>query len=282
MDGPEILARSLTLAKIKDQYGNTWQYHSQSDNHSKLACWTLLFDVLQHCPLLVQHVQRGKVGFGINHQMYDFRTARTKNLDLVLCTPSGVPERNPESFAQEAGRYSVDLTAAQRTKLDAMPPLPCVSVGSVYVALEAKACMTEHVKALPRLYDELNSSHLAIHGSADFAIAAGYVVVNRADSFISPGRNKYNISVETPMITSLRQPAVSARAIDKMREIPRRTQQGAEGFDALGIVLLKLQNDGSAVEIVNTPPAPPAGDALHYDQLVHRIASLYATKFGNV
>jgi uncharacterized RmlC-like cupin family protein len=39
-------------------------------------------------------------------------------------------------------------------------------VGAVLIALEAKACMTAHVKALPRLYDELNSSHQCVHGSS--------------------------------------------------------------------------------------------------------------------
>src|SRR3712207_7991880 len=35
MLGPEIIARSLTAQRIHDQYGNTWQYHPQSDRHSK-------------------------------------------------------------------------------------------------------------------------------------------------------------------------------------------------------------------------------------------------------
>ena len=110
MDGPDILARTLTLAGVPDKYGNTWQYHSQSDNHSKIACWALLFDLLQACPLLVQHVTDGKIAFGINHEMYDFRTGRKKNLDLVLCTPGTANVRTPESFASQAERYSIRLT----------------------------------------------------------------------------------------------------------------------------------------------------------------------------
>ena len=56
-------------------------------------------------------------------------------------------------------------------------------VGSVLLALEAKACMTAHIKALPRLYDELNSSQLTVHGAADQAIAAGLAIVNIATAF---------------------------------------------------------------------------------------------------
>jgi len=58
--------------------------------------------------------------------------------------------------------------------------------------MEAKACMTAHQRALPRLYDELNSSHLTVHGAADHAIAAGFVMVNAATKFLSTDLNKKN------------------------------------------------------------------------------------------
>jgi hypothetical protein len=60
---------------------------------------------------------------------------------------------------------------------------------TVPVAIEAKACMTEFRKARPLLYDELNSSHLTIHGDTNGAIAAALVIVNIATTFISPTRN---------------------------------------------------------------------------------------------
>jgi hypothetical protein len=152
----------------------------------------------------------------------------------------------------------------------------------VHLALEAKAAMTEHIKALPRLFDELNSSHLAIHGSADFAIAAGFAMVNYAATFISPDRNKRDLSRDDPVVTKHVQPRATERTIAKLEEIPRRTQGGVEGFDALGIVVLSLQNDGTPVKVITDPPAPALADVWHYDQMVRRIASLYASKFGNV
>ncbi len=282
MDGPEILARSLTLARAPDEYENEWQYNSRSDNHSKVACWALLFDLLQTCPLLVEHVKAGKVGFGINHEMHDFRTGRKKKLDLVLCTPATTRDSKPDSFTLQADRYHVDLTAKEKVRLAALPVVSRCNVGSVHVAIEAKACMTEHIKALPRLYDELNSSHLAIHGSADFAIAAGLVLVNIADSFISTGRNAHNLATRQPRVTRHKQPHATLRTISKLLEIPRRTQQGAEGFDAFGIIVMKLANDGSPAELILDPPAPGPQDVTNYDQMVRRISSLYATKFGNV
>ena len=281
MLGLDILQRSLSHPTVCDSYGNDWQYHSRSDAHSKIACWALLFDLLQNCPLLVAHIRSGKVGFGINHEMRDFRTARKKNLDLVLCTPACDAEHDLD-FVSLAKTYRVRLTPVEEALLLALPRLPRKSVGTVHLALEAKACMTEHVKALPRLYDELNSSHLAIHGSADFSIAAGFAMVNIADTFISPGRNKHYVADGTCEITQHRQPDVTVRTIEKLKEIPRRTHSGVEGFDALGIVVIDMRNDGTPVRIVNASPAPAPSDVFHYGQMIRRIASLYAIKFANV
>jgi hypothetical protein len=282
MDGPLILATSMSVPSVTDQFGNLWQYHSQSDQHSKKAVWALLFDLMRHCPLLLSHIAAGKVGFGINHEMRDFKNNRSKDLDLVLCTPRSGPAVPTVTFAQLVGDYGIRLTSAQEAQLCRYPTLPCVPVGSVHIALEAKATMTEHVKALPRLFDELNSSHLAIHGSADFAIAAGFAVVNNSEEFVSPGRNKYDLKTHPVVLTKHRQPKATVRTIEKLEQISRRTQSGVEGFDALGIVVLKLKNDGSPVTIVSDAPAPMPADVWHYEQMIHRIASLYANKFGNV
>ncbi len=281
MDGPEILARSMSASRIADKFGNYWQYHSRSDSHSKLACWALLFDLLQHCPLLIKHVRDGKVGFGINHEMFDFRTRRKKNLDLVICTIGTDDGRRHPSFVDQARLLNVDLTSAQRKTLPLLPTVQKVPVGSVFVAIEAKACMTEHGKALPRLYDELNSSHLAIHGSSDFAIAAGFAVVNVASRFVSSDRNRWSLGDHIAVVNEHRQPDAAQKTIDKLEEIPRRTTPNTDGFDALGIVGLHIVNDGSPVHVSSEPPAPRPQDPFHYDQMVRRIVSSYADKFGN-
>lgn len=281
MNGPEIFARSLTKASISDKFGNSWQYNSRSDHHSKIACWTMLFDLMQNCPLLLDHVNTRKVGFGINHEMSDFRMNRKKNLDLVVCTP-GETLTGARTFSDLAKDFGVDLTAPEEAVLAALPELTQVAVGTVHLALEAKACMTAHIKACPRLHDELNSSHLAIHGSADYAIAAGFTVVNCSDVFFSSVKNGHSVA-DKPLIESKhKQPNDTARVIQKLKEIPRRTSPNAEGFDALGIVVVDFQNDGSPVRIETNPPAPAAGDVFGYDQMIRRIAGSYASKFANI
>ena len=285
MKGPGILARSLSRRATKpDRHGNRWQYHPRGDRHSKIACWSTLYDLLVCCPLFRSHIEAGAIGFGINHEMQDFRTGRAKNLDLVVSTAGSgsVTDRSPQSFVELVDHYDIALTEEERRELGSLPPLRRVSVGTVHLALEAKATMTAHVKALPRLHDELNSSHLTIHGSSDFAIAAGFAMVNLSATFVSPTRNLRNLSNVRPIVTNHAQPADAQKTIAKIREIPRRANAGEVGFDALGIVVVDLSNDGTPATVVQGPPAPPPADMFHYDQMIRRIQSLYEGRFANL
>lgn len=282
MDGPGIVARTLSdLMDPDKKYGNRWQYNPRSDRHSKVACWAILFDLIQHCRTLTEHIEAGTIGFGINHEMRDFKTGRKKDLDLVVCTP-GTPQssnKKPTTFRQLGKKYGVRLTAAESEELEALPGFSETPVGEVHLALEAKACMTAHSKARPRLYDELSSSHLTIHGSSNFAIAAGFVMVNLSDQFISPTSNPFSVAERAPEYNSHKQPRDTEGVIEKVREIQRRSDTGETGFDALGLVVVSCVNDGSPVEVVTVPPAPRPGDLLHYDAMIRKIANLYQSRF---
>lgn len=238
-----------------------------------------MLDLLQHCALLRQHVAAERVFFGINHEMRDFQQNRKKDLDLVLCTGADIPNARAKTFTDMGGHYGIDLTAQEKNLLDGLPILRRAPVGAVLVALEAKACMTEHGKARPRLYDELNSSHLTIHGNTDGAIAAGLVVVNHAVRFISPNKN----ATGSPWSWNNHiQPNDTARIIEKISELPRRAAVGREGFDALAVLTLDCANDGSPVRLITAAPAAQPGDALHYDTMIHRMAQAYATRFAQI
>jgi hypothetical protein len=282
MYGPRILARTLSLHTREDRYGNRWQYHSRSDHHSKVACWGIVVDLLSNSPLLQRHVSEGRVSFGINHEMRDFVHDRKKNLDLVLCTPSGgTIDVDGVSLEAMAGQYGIVLTENERENLAALPVLRRAAVGSVLMALEAKACMTAHQRALPRLYDELNSSHLTVHGSSDQAIAAGFAMVNIAENYLSPDLNKKNRTTD-PEWSTHKQPRDATLAVDKIRQLPKRAKTGDTGYDALAIVVIDCQNDGSAVSLVETAPAPKPGEIYHYDSMIDRLAHIYATRFKDL
>lgn len=279
MFGPQILARTLSTTTRRDKAGNDWQYHSRSDHHSKVACWGVIFDLLLTTPLLRRHVEAGVVHFGINHEMRDFVHDRKKNLDLVLCTASDTPRS--ESLADMATALGIQLTDIEQAQLRTLPPLTRSPVGSVLMALEAKACMTAHQRALPRLYDELNSSHLTVHGSSDQAIAVGFAMINMATEYLSPDLNKKNRATE-PEWSRHKQPRDATLAIDKVKQLPRRAKAGDVGYDALSIVVIDMPNDGSTVSLIGVPPAPQVGDIYHYDTMIARLSGIYATRFKDI
>jgi hypothetical protein len=280
MFGEAIIARSIDSTRIKDDYGNVWQYHSQSDRHSKVACWAILFDLLQTCSLLRAQIEANKVGFGINHEMRDYEQDRKKDLDLVLCK-RGSDSAGSLTFVEYGTRCGVVLTPDERAILTALPGLKSAAVSNVFIALEAKACMTEHIKALPRLHDELASSYQTIHGDTGGAIAAGFIMINCADSFISPKRNRKRIKAGKAERTLHKQPLAADRTLDAMMKIRRRSTEQEKGFDALGVTMIRCANDGSPVEIDLVANEKLSG-IVRYAPFIQRISHLYATKFAGI
>ena len=218
ISGPDILVRTLSKPHVRDRNNNAWNYHSRSDHHSKVACWGVVFDLLRSSDLFRRHVSEGRVGFGINHEMRDFQHDRKKDIDLVICLPAS-GGRTGRALLDLGTHYDVDLSPAERDELLGLPALKETPVGNVLVALEAKACMTAHQRALPRLYDELNSSHQTIHGAHDSAIAAGLVIINIAKRFLSPDLNKEN-RISNPRWSAHPQPKSVMITIDKVKQLP--------------------------------------------------------------
>lgn len=278
MDGPSILAASMTVPRVRDRDGRLWQYHSRSDLHSKIACWGVLFDLLKQSALLRSHAAAGRVVFGVNFEMRDFVTGRRKKLDLVVARAAGELGA-PKTLGSLAEDWGAVLDDAQQQRLIGLPDLSEGVVGAVLVALEAKAAMTAHTKARPRLYDELNSSHLTVHGASRQALAVGFVMVNFSDTFVSPGRQDGSAA---GVISRHSQPHDAEGIIEKVREIPRRVGPTGNGYDGLAIVAIDCANDGSPVQLVIAPPAPQPGDIYHYETMVTRVANEYDTTFSGI
>jgi hypothetical protein len=291
MRGPEILARTMSKPRLLKAKSKTvapceWQYHPRSDHHSKVACWGVLFDLLLCSELLREHVEEGRVAFGINHRMVDHTNNRPKNLDLVLCRPAvgdtKTKSRKTVNFAGMVDTIGLELDDHDREMLAGLPALHERPVGSVLLALEAKAAMTEFGKARPRLYDELASSHVVVHGDTDAAIAVGFAMVNGSDSFVSPTKNPC-VAWGAPMVASKHdQPNQLKLTIKKIGELPRRESTGKAGFDAIAAVAVSCRNDGlSPVSIISDPAsgAVPEGDVLSYGTMINRVVGIYASRF---
>lgn len=285
MHGPDILARFLSIPSPKpDKYGQHWQYNSRSDRHGRVGCWGVAFDLLQQSSLMQRHATEGKIVMGVNHQMRDFETDREKVLDLVIARPASPPGADAPSFRGLVQQYGIELETGEQALLDRLPDIKIASVGAVLIALEAKATMTEHVKSLPRLHDELNSSHLAIHGASSQALAIAYLQINNSTTFLSSVKNSERISEGlTPRETKHRQPQATQRVLDKVAQIPRRTGKSGVGFDAIGVTIVEFINDfKTPVKIVTDPPAPPAGSNYNYDGMIVRMANEYDATFAHI
>lgn len=285
MYGPGLLSRFLEIPGNSTMGGLRWQYHSRSDRHSKAACWGAAFDLLRTSSALRQNASNGNIVLGVNHQMRDFATNKNKDLDLVFARPGfGNSDWIGSSFKDLRLEYGIDLSIEELRALDELPDIPIAPVGATQIALEAKACMTAHVKALPRLHDELNSSHLAIHGSSSSAIAIGFVQLNNSDSFISSNPKNVDriMAGLEPEVTVHKQPNASLRVLEMLAQLPRRSGNGQVGFDALGVVVIDFKNDGGPVNLVTASPAPQPGDAFHYGSMIIRMANEYDARFSTM
>ena len=280
MDGPDILAQTLTVPAwtgAKDP--KLWQYHSRGTRHSITPCWGVLFDLLGASAVLREHVLTGKVVFGLDHKMHDFAADRPKNLDLVIARPSSDGGRTGKTFRDLPELHNIELSDHQKTVLHSLPNPEEGPVGAALLALEAKAMFTAYGKSYPRFYDELNSSHRAIHGSSNNALAVGLAIINVADHFISPIKNPDYPVTGVAEISPHNQPKDALGAIEKVRQLPRRTSDDGVGYEGLGIVLVDCVNDGSPVTIADQPQVP---DNYRYDRMVTRMANEYDVRFRHI
>lgn len=286
----------MTVPRVRSKGTHLWQYHPRSDHHSKVSCWGILFDLLQHSSLLREHVSAGKVAFGINHTMVNFTNGKKKDLDLVICRPAAggddgaVPRRKakgrgkraPATFQEMVATYAIELSDEEKAILDSFPIVPVRPVGSVLMALEAKAAMTEFAKARPRLYDELESSQVTVHADTNHAIAVGLALVNGAETFVSPTANPC-IAYGAPLkVSKHAQPRQLELTIEHLKSLPRRSDLGSPGFDALAVIAVDCRNDGTTpVTIIERKPAPQPGDVVHYESMINRTVGWYASRFAN-
>jgi hypothetical protein len=272
MKGPAILARTMSAPTRRGGSAASWQYHSRSDTHSKVACWVVLFDLLNECDVLRRQADHGLVGFGINHVMVG---PINKTLDLVLMrVPPNREKRQRLAFADLVDRYRIALNADERRLLDALPLVEADAtedVSEVTVALEAKACMTEHLKSLPRLHAEILATGYLAKKAVPRCITVSYSLVNAAESFISPGRS-------TPNVHS--QPEDAERVVDMLgTALPLAREAGLFGYDVIGVSVIDCKNDGSPVIVLDRPPAPARADHHHYERMIRSICSEYRSRF---
>jgi hypothetical protein len=148
----------------------------------------------------------------------------------------------------------------------------------VLVAIELKSALTEHHKSQPRIFDELNGSHAIVHAGDQMSIAGGLALINVADRFVSPLRQRPDQEV---VITAHDQPRVAENMVIHLRNLPRRTADNPVGLDAYASFLVDIDNLGR-VELWTGPPAPQPGDADHFDMFISDICEEYTRRFADL
>lgn len=246
------LAANQQLSKTD---GRMYNYLPRSDSHSIAVCDFIVQDLVQRCPAIRSKASEGKIAFGLN-VLHTWPNGKTKTLDLVI----GIPE------------YALSLPPAEGTITRA------TSFSRVLVSGEAKNCMTEHKKSQPRIFDELGSSHEIVHQGDQQCIALGIAVVNIANTFVSPLRQRTGTPV---VVTTHRQPDVATSMIQHLRGLPISSGVGNVGFDAFTTIVVDCCNTGGATLHV-TQPAPQPGDRDHYGTFISRVCNAFAERFSNL
>jgi len=266
----------MSIATRRGKSTRAWQYHSRSDNHSKVACWTLLFDLLLECDALRRAAEDGRIGFGINHVMVG---PINKTLDLVVSIVP--PERasgSRRSFADVATAYGIALDAEDQRKLLALPRVEedqRSDISEVAIALEAKACMTEHVKSLPRLHAEILATGYLARKASPRSITVSYSLINAAKHFVTPSSGTGTTNLH-------RQPDDARRVAEMIRAaVPTVSDARDYGYDIVGVTVIDCRNDGSAVTVVDDPSIAPGPDMrTHYERMVRGLCSEFRGRFG--
>ena len=271
--GPTVLVQTMSKATRKGSGKRPWQYHSRSDTHSKVACWTVLLDLLSECDVLQDHARSGKLAFRINHVMVG---PINKTLDLVVTVvPPGRSPGGRATFADLVARYGIVIDATQAAALASLPVVledRRDDVSEVAIALEAKACMTEHLKSLPRLHAEILATGYLARMASPRCITASYSLVNAAATFVSPsGKGTANRHT---------QPEDAQRVVQMLSTaIPLARNSRDIGYDVIGATVIECKNDGSPVNLSSSSAVPSTSDHLHYERMIRALCAEYRSRF---
>ncbi len=138
-------------------------YHPRSDKHSNALAEAVVSDLVMHCEAVRSKAALGQLCYDLNFTVQ--AGTADWNVDLVL----GLPELG--ALAPQAG-----ISIARQT--------PAV----VQIAVEIKAVMTEHRKAVKNRKRDLEAHHEHVHNYNQQAIAGGILVINASPVFRSPLR----------------------------------------------------------------------------------------------
>ncbi|MEM8834229.1 MAG: hypothetical protein AAGD00_00280 [Planctomycetota bacterium] len=222
-------------------------YHPRSDKHSNALARAIVDDLVVTCDPLAQRASRGEVVFSLN---FTLRAGRADwNVDLVLGSP-------PQVVEPSAGVAIVEAEPSY-----------------VEIAIELKAVMTEHRKAVKNRKRDLEAHHEHVHNYDNQTIAGGVIIVNAASRFASPLRRGE--------VTEHKNPERLVRhCIDEARSIATRGGKTGYGLEACCVLVVDTDNQIlDAASYADTHVALSTGDPLHYDSFIQSVCRAYRQRF---
>jgi hypothetical protein len=204
-------------------------------------------DLVVHCPKIREHAASGSLVYDLN---FTLRAGTADwNVDLVLGSP----------------------------QLGAPPPAAGTAIvrqlpSSVRIAVELKAVMTEHRKAVKNRKRDLEAHHEHVHNYDDNAIAGGVLIINASPTFKSPLR---------PAATVHKNPEkLVAHCVAELRSVATRGGSTGYGLEAKCGIVVSVDNINLAGACYpTTSSAVAVGDPMHYDSFIRRICELYTRRF---
>jgi hypothetical protein len=235
------------------KYPRNVPYHPRSDKHGGLQCRHFLDDLLHVSDPVREAAAAGEIVYAEDYDVGDSRGLGW-NVDLVMGPPEGEAQTQlGDGDGMEEGEPA-----------------------EIWLAVDAKAVMTEHQKARRNRQRDINSFADIMHTHDEKAITAGIVMVNLADKFDSPTRDADDYTEHSNVNR------IVGEIIDLFGSIDRAEGEMSANLDEVACVVVNHTNyveDAGDSYLVTEPPAPEAGDQTHYRTFVSRIAATFEDRF---
>ncbi|MBI4219373.1 MAG: hypothetical protein HY682_04450 [Chloroflexi bacterium] len=223
-------------------------YHPRSNKHSDALSKCIVQDFVMQCSAAAARARSGLLVYDLNFSIFT-GTAEWR-IDLVFGAPPAGPVAVPEGS-----------------------PIARFTPATVQIAIEHKAVMTEHHKAVKNRKRDFEAHHTNIRLYNPDTISGAILIVNAAPVFQSPLR---------PSRTIHRNPDDLVRhCMGEFRSIQKRHTVTGSGLDVRAAIAVDVDNlDPKGYRYFPGRSAPRVGDPIHYDSFMQELCSLYQTRFG--
>lgn len=259
-------------------------YHPRSSRHSDFLSFLIIRDLIDRCPAIRLKAERGEIVAKLHH--HQMVGTDDWQIDIAMGTSAG----NPVPLTR-----LTDLVDPGDTSEVGLPRITFAPPVIIQIAIELKGVMTEHGKARRNRLRDFGAFLGHAQRYDPKAVVAAFLAVNSPDWFYSQlnfGKTtRSEITRHGGKSRGGRQ--VAREVVDLYRSIYlRHSPEDRAGLDGIGVIAVEHDNIASHPDpskyaamhrptiAAPAPPAPAAGDPLHYEAMLQRICNAYTARFG--